>query len=68
MLDFVAEISSQYGLEVELERSYPRAAVSRIPGLAVPRIPGPGRVAGNQRLFAPQQNLYFSPLLQGHGA
>ncbi len=26
------------------------------------------RVAGNQRPFAPQQNLYFSPLPQGHGA
>jgi hypothetical protein len=30
---------------------------------------GPGGwLAGNQRPFAPQQNLYFSPLPQGHGA
>jgi predicted nucleic acid-binding protein len=28
----------------------------------------PGCGAGNQRPFAPQQNLYFSPLPQGHGA
>jgi len=27
-----------------------------------------GRAAENQRPLAPQQNLYFSPLLQGHGA
>jgi len=27
-----------------------------------------GRAAENQRPLARQQNLYFSPLLQGHGA
>ncbi len=31
-------------------------------------VPGTFPAADNQRPFAPQQNLYFSPLLQGQGA
>jgi hypothetical protein len=36
--------------------------------LAFALVPPAWRTIENQRRFAPQQNLYFLPLLQGHGA